>query len=488
VRQKEYGNLVAGEFRGSRSGEKIWDVNPADIREVLGEFPAMTREEVVEAVEAAAEAFPAWKRTSAARRAPYMFRAANLFRERAEEITRDITREVGKTIKEARVEVANTASFFEYYAGFGRYPQGDNLPDERPGVFTYTSREPIGVIGLITPWNDPLLTTARKLAPALISGNTAVIKPAKDTPLATYHLAAIFEEAGLPEGVINTVGGSASMIGEVLLTHLAVAGISFTGSTAVGKELVRKAGDRSELRMQTEMGGKNASLVLGDADFEKAAETILAGAFAQGGQRCTATSRVVVTEEAHGPLMEALVARVEGLRVGNGLEEETGMGALVNQGQVDKALEAVEKGKSEGGTVATGGSRLEGGEYDHGYFFAPTVIDDVAPDAWLAQEEIFGPVLSVIIARDLKEGVEVVNNSVYGLSASVFTRSLSAAHYFAENAEAGNVAVNLPTAGWGVHLPFGGFKDSGSPFKEQGNVGLQFYTRVRTVAMDVSQG
>lgn len=352
--------MVAGEFRGSRSGKTFRDVNPADTREMLGEFPTMTREEVVEAVEAAAEAFPAWKKISAANRAPYLFATANLFRKRAEEIARDITREVGKTVKEARAEVANTANFFEYYAGFGRHPQGDNLPDERPGVFTYTRREPLGVIGFITPWNDPLLTTARKLAPALISGNTAVVKPAPDTPLATYHLAEILEEAGLPEGVINTVSGDAPMIGEVFLEHPAVQGISFTGSTSIGKELVRRSGERSELRMQTEMGGKNASLVLGDANFDRAAETILAGAFAQGGQRCTATSRVVVTEDAHDPLLETLVARVERIRVGNGLDEETGMGPLVNQGQLDKALRAVERGKAEGSTVATGGSRLQG--------------------------------------------------------------------------------------------------------------------------------
>ena len=487
MKQEAYGNLVAGEFKASGSGELVQDVNPADTREVLGDFSAMTREEVVQAVEAASEAFPGWKKTSAAMRAPHLFAAASIFREQAEEIARDITREVGKTVKEARVEVANAANFFEYYAGFGRHPQGDNLPDERPGVFTYTRREPVGVIGLITPWNDPLLTTARKLAPALISGNTAVIKPARDTPLAIHHLARVFSEAGLPAGVINTVVGSASTIGEVLLEHPAIRAISFTGSTSVGKELVRRAGERSGLRMQAEMGGKNASLVLGDADIEGAADTILAGAFAQGGQRCTATSRVVVTRDAHGSLMEALVARAENIRVGNGLDEETGMGALVNQGQIDKALEAVERGQADGATVATGGSRLEGDEYDHGYFFAPTVVDDVDADSWLAQEEIFGPVLSVITVGDLEEGIEAVNNSAFGLSASIFTRSLAAAHHFADVVEAGNVAVNLPTAGWGVHLPFGGFKDSGSAFKEQGHEALQFYTRVRTVAMGVAQ-
>lgn len=486
MQQQEYGNLLAGEFKVSRSGEVFPDINPADTREVIGEFPVVARDEVVAAVEAASQAFPLWKGTSAAARALHLFAAANLFRERAEEIARDITREVGKTIKESRAEVANTANFFEYYAGFGRQPQGDNLPDERPGVFTYTRREPLGVIGLITPWNDPLLTTARKLAPALIAGNTVVVKPAPDTPLATYRLAEVFMEAGLPGGVINTVGGDASMIGEVLMSHPAVQGISFTGSTSVGKELVLRAGERSGLRLQAEMGGKNATLVLDDADFEAAAETILAGAFAQGGQRCTATSRVVVTEEAHEPLMKALVERVEKIRVGNGLDDDTGMGALVNQRQLEKTLRAVDRGEADGATVVAGGSRLQGSGYDNGYFFAPTVLDGVAPDAWVAQEEIFGPVLSVLTASGLKEGVEIVNSSAYGLSASIFTESLAASHYFADNVEAGNVAVNLPTAGWGVHLPFGGFKDSGSPFKEQGREALQFYSRVRTVAMGVA--
>jgi alpha-ketoglutaric semialdehyde dehydrogenase len=486
VQNREYGNLVAGEIRTSSSGENMPDINPADTREVLGVFPSMTEDEVVEAVESAAEACRAWKDLTPIARGAYLFQAANLFRDRAESIARDITREVGKTIKEARAEVANTANFFEYFAGFGRQPQGDHLPDERPGVFTYTQREPIGVVGLITPWNDPLLTTARKLAPALISGNTVVLKPAPDTPLAAWHLAEVFRDVELPGGVINTVTGSALMIGNVLLEHPAVNGISFTGSTRVGKELTRRAGERSELRIQTEMGGKNASLVLADADFAKAADTIVAGAFAQGGQRCTATSRVVVTEGAHGSLMETLVARTQDIRVGNGLDESTGMGPVVSQGQLDKILGAVERGKDEGGTVVAGGSRLTEDAYEHGYFVAPTVIDGVDPEAGVAQEEIFGPVLSVIRTSDLEEGVRIVNGTGYGLSASIFTENLAAAHYFARNAEAGNISVNLPTAGWSVHLPFGGFKDSGSAFKEQGREGLQFYTRVRTVAMNVT--
>jgi acyl-CoA reductase-like NAD-dependent aldehyde dehydrogenase len=486
LQHTEYGNLVAGEFKTSSSGQSIEDINPADTREVLGTFPSMTRDEAVEAVEAAAAAFPEWKRLSRVERGKYLFEIAKHIRERSEDLAQDITREVGKTIKEARVEVANTANFFEYYAGFGRQPQGDNLPDERPGVFTYTRHEPLGVVGLITPWNDPLLTTARKLAPALICGNTVVLKPAPDTPLATWHLAKTFTDVGLPAGVLNTVSGDAPMIGELFLEHPAVQGISFTGSTRVGNELQRRAGERSNLRIQTEMGGKNATLVLGDADFSKAAEVIAAGAFAQCGQRCTATSRVVAIEDAHEPLIEALVERAEELRIGNGLDESTEMGPLVNERQLDKVLGAVERGKDEGGTVLAGGSRLDEDGYEHGYFVAPTIVDDVSPEAWVAQEEIFGPVLSVIRAPDVERGVEIVNSTDYGLSASVFTESLAAAHYFTQNTEAGNIAVNLPTAGWSVHLPFGGFKDSGSSFKEQGREGLQFYTRVRTVAMNVA--
>lgn len=488
MQQNEYRNLVAGEFKASDSGESITDINPADTREVVATFPSMTEGEVREAVEAAAEAFTGWQRLSPVARGAYLFKVANMLRDRSETVARDITREVGKTINEARAEVANTANFFEYYAGFGRQSQGDQLPDERAGVFTYTKREPLGVVGLIAPWNDPLLTTARKMGPALISGNTVVLKPAANTPLATWHLANILSEVELPPGVVNTVTGSASMIGDALLGHSEVRGISFTGSTKVGRELSRRAAEKGNFRIQTEMGGKNAILVLGDADFSKAAETIMAGAFAQGGQRCTATSRVVVTEDAHEPLMEALVNGAESIRVGNGLEESTGMGPLASEEQLDKALRAVEQGRQEGGSVATGGSRLMEGSYEHGYFFPPTILDGVSPEAQVAQEEIFGPVLSVITASNLEEGVEIVNNSSYGLSASIFTESLAAAHYFAQNAEAGNISVNLATAGWAVHLPFGGFKDSGSSFKEQGREGLQFYTRVRTVAMNVALG
>lgn len=483
--QERYGNLVAGEIRGSHSGETVKSYNPADTRQVLGEFPVMAREEVVEAIEAAAEASPAWRKTPVSARSPYLLKVAELFREQAEQLARDITREVGKTVRESRAEVTTTADLFAYYAGFGLQAQGANLPGQRAGVFAYTQREPVGVVGLMTPWSDPLLAPARKLAPALISGNTAVVQPSEDTPLATHRLASVMAEAGLPAGVVNTVTGDETKVVDVLLEHPSVQAISFTGSTKAGKELVRKAADRSELRVQTEMGAKNAALVLDDADIEKAADAIVSGALVQGGQHRAAISRVVVVEDIHEPLMAALIARVERIRVGNGLDNATDLGPLVHQGLLDEAVEAVEKANAEGATVVTGGFRLEGEDYDHGYFFAPTVLDGVAPDAWVARKEILGPVLCVITAKDLAEGIDVVNNSAYGLSASVFTRSLAAAHHFAENVEAGNVSVNLSTVNWGVHLPFGGVKDSGSPFREQGAEALQFYTRLRTVAMDV---
>ena len=481
---ERYKILVAGEWVDARGGT-LQDLNPADTSEVVAEFPSMTAEDVTRAVDAAAEAFPAWKALTWTARGAVLRRAAELIRERLEGIARDLTREMGKTLREARGEVARAAAFFDYYGAYGRLPIGDHLPDERDGVFTFTVREPLGVVVAIAPWNDPALTPARKLAPALIAGNTVVLKPATLTPLSAWHLIRALHDAGMPRGVVNMVTGPARATGDPLIRHPAVRAITFTGSTAVGLELQAKVAGRN-VRVQTEMGGKNAMVVLKDADPQLAAALAVAAGFGQTGQRCTATSRVVVERGVRDAFVEAFVAQAKRIRVGRGLDEGTDMGPVVDGSQLETVLRSVETGRREGAEVLFGGERLSGPGYDRGFFVQPTILGNVAPTMTVAQEEIFGPVVAVLEADDVERAVEIVNSTRYGLSASVVTRSLAAAHAFARGVETGCVAVNLPTVGWDVHTPFGGFKDSGSAFKEHGIEGLQFYTRVKSVAMRVA--
>lgn len=482
---ERYKNLVAGEWVDSRTGETIEDLNPADTNEVVAVFPSMTADDAGRAVEAAAEAFPGWKAMTPVARGAILQRAAELIRERVETIARDLTREMGKTLKEARGEVTRASYFFDYYGAYGRLPIGDYLPDERDGVFTFTAREPLGVVLIIAPWNDPALTPARKLAPALIAGNTVVLKPATLTPLSAWHLMRALHDAGMPRGVVNMVTGHARTVGNALLDHPLVRAVTFTGSTAVGLGIQARVAGRN-IRVQTEMGGKNAMVVLSDAQPKLAAELAAAAGFGQSGQRCTATSRVIVESKVRDAFMSEFVNSTKRIKVGPGLEETTTMGPVVDRSQLDTVLQAVDSGRKEGAAVAFGGERLRGDGYDRGYFVAPTILDRVSPKMTVAQEEIFGPVVAVMEAADVDEAIAIVNGTRYGLSSSVVTRSLAAAHAFARGVETGCVAVNLPTVGWDVHVPFGGFKDSGSAFKEHGIEGLQFYQRVKSVAMKVA--
>lgn len=481
---ERYKNLVAGEWVDSRGGT-VQDLNPADTSEVVAEFPSMTAEDVTRAIDAAADAFPLWKAKTWTARGAIMRRAAELIRERAEPIARDLTREMGKTLREARGEVLRTSYFFDYYGAYGRLPVGDYLPDERDGVFTFTAREPLGVVVAIAPWNDPALTPARKMAPALIAGNTVVLKPATLTPLSAWHLLRALHDAGMPKGVVNMVTGPARATGDPLLLHPAVRAVTFTGSTSVGLAIQAKVAGRN-IRVQTEMGGKNAMVVLNDADLKLAAELAVAAGFGQSGQRCTATSRVVVVREVQDAFVDELVTRTKKVKVGSGLDDDTTMGPVVDDSQLQTVLKAVESGRREGAEVLFGGQRLSGAGFDRGYFVQPTVLGGVTPSMEVAQEEIFGPVVAVMEAADVQQAIEIVNGTRYGLSASVVTRSLEAAHAFARGVDTGCVAVNLPTVGWDVHTPFGGFKESGSAFKEHGIEGLQFYTRVKSVAMRVA--
>ena len=479
-----YGNLVGGRLVEGRNNRWFDDTNPGDPGDVIARLPLMTAEDVHVACQTAADAFPAWRALGRYHRGRILARAAVTLRQRAEGLSRDISREMGKLQREARGEVGRAADFFEYYGAFGRLPEGELLPDERPGVRTWSIREPLGVVVTIAPWNDPLLTPARKIAPALIAGNTVVLKPSPFTPLIGLRLAQALLDAGLPPGVLNTVTGADAEVGPALLSDPHVRAVSFTGSTATGGLLKRELANRA-VRLQTEMGGKNAILVTSDADVELAASGIVGAAYGQAGERCTATSRVLVFDGVRRALLDALHRRLEAMRVGPADADDSDMGPMVSDRQLHKVLDAVTQAEQDGAQEIVGGKRITTGGLGKGYFVAPGMVVDVPKDSGFWKEEIFGPVFGVRSVASLEEGLAEINDSRYGLSASVFTSSLSTAHAFAEGVETGLVGVNLPTTGWDVHMPFGGFKDSGSPFKEHGIQGLEFYTRVKTVAMNV---
>jgi aldehyde dehydrogenase (NAD+) len=455
--------------------------DPADLRNVVGEVPAMAAADVAAAYQRAQDGFASWRQAGPLDRAAVLARCADLIRSRAEEGAVTLVRENGKTLAEARVEVTKTADFLDYYASFARQPWGEILADARPGTQTSVRTEPVGVVLAITPWNDPLLTPARKLGPALIAGNAVLLKPSRQTPLIARWLAGLLGQAGLPAGVLEVVTGRERDISESLLGHPSLAALTFTGSTATGGYLRQALAGRN-VRLQTETGGKNASVVLADADLELAAATVAAAAFGQAGQRCTATSRLIVDATVAPALLDLLRGRLADCVLGPGLDPATTLGPLSTPEHRDGVLAHVDRARSEGAEVLTGGGRPADTALRHGCYVQPTLVA-VKPGQSLWWDEVFGPVVAVCPASGFAEAVALTNDSQYGLSAAVFTTSLRWAGEFIDQAEAGQVSVNLPTSGWDVHHPFGGFRDSGSPFKEQGAPGLRFYTRLKTAAV-----
>ncbi len=455
--------------------------DPADQRCVVAKVPAMTAGEVAAAYQAARAGFAVWRRTGPLERAAVLAECARLVRSRASEGAITLVRENGKTLAEARVEVAKTADFLDYYASFARQPWGELLADARAGTQTSVRSEPVGVVLAITPWNDPLLTPARKLGPALIAGNAVLLKPSRQTPLIARWLAGLLWAAGLPDGVLTVITGREQDISGALLEHPELDAVTFTGSTAVGAQLRHALAERN-VRLQTETGGKNASVVLADADLELAAGTVAAAAFGQAGQRCTATSRLIADVSVAPALIGLLRSRVSACVLGPGLDPASTLGPLATAGHRDGVLGHIGKARAAGAEVIAGGGRPAAGALRYGCYVEPTIVS-VHPGQSLWQEEVFGPVLAVCQARGLDDAVALANDSRYGLSAAVFTRDLRLASEFIDRVDAGQVAVNLPTSGWDVHHPFGGFRDSGSPFKEQGSPGLRFYTRLKTAAV-----
>ncbi|MEU8798344.1 aldehyde dehydrogenase family protein [Spirillospora sp. NPDC048819] len=473
--------LSGGRWVGAETWVDVFD--PTDVRAPVMRVPALTAEAVRGVYDAAETGFGVWRRTSPFDRARVLTDAAVLLRERAAEIAAAVVTENGKTLAEAGGEVQKAADFLEYYASSARNGYGELLHDARPQTRAGYQREPVGIVLAITPWNDPLLTPARKLAPALAAGNAAVLKPATETPGSALHFARALHDAGLPAGVLNVVTGRTSEISDVLLDDPRIAAVTFTGGNEVGERLRVRFAARS-VRFQAEMGGKNASVVLADADLEAAAAAVVAASFGQAGQRCTATSRVLVERAVYDRFTEILRVRVAGLRLGPGKDPGTVVGPLVSSSHRDGVLDDIARAVKQGARVEAGGDAPDSGDLAHGCYVTPTVLADVTPEMDVWRQEVFGPVLALRPVGGLDEAIAAVNDSDFGLAAAVFTRNLNAAYRFIDEVDCGQIAVNTTTSGWDVHQPFGGFRDSGSPFKEQGAEALRFHTRVKTYAID----
>ncbi|MBM3789271.1 MAG: aldehyde dehydrogenase family protein [Acidobacteria bacterium] len=477
------GSYINGQWVHPKSERLIRNINPADKRDVIAEFPAATGEDVIRGIEAAHAALPAWKKTPAPERGRVIWRAADLARRRKDEIASTLTREEGKILREASGEVLKGISLLEYYAGAGYRMGGKTLPSEARDTFTYTIRQPLGVVGLIAPWNFPWAIPVWKSAPALVAGNTVVFKPASLTPATSALLCEIYEQAGLPPGVFNMVVGSGAEVGEAIVSSRTVSAVSFTGSNSIGGNLYVKAASRGA-KVTCEMGGKNALVVMPDADLDRAAVAIRDGAFGSTGQRCTATSRVIALESVKPALLERLVELAARIKVGPGLDPSVHMGPAVDQSQWQTDREYIEVGRQEGARLVAGGGRPDG--LDQGFFIEPTIFDNVSPQMRIFREEIFGPVLSVSSARTLEEAIGFANSVEYGLTTSIFTRDIDSVMRFIEDIEAGMVHVNEPTVGGEAQLPFGGIKATGVGEREMSEEGLHFFTELKTVFVNFS--
>jgi aldehyde dehydrogenase (NAD+) len=485
VSARVFKNFINGEWVAPTAGKTHLNHNPANTKEIIGEFPLSSQPDVDAAVSAAKEAYRTWRLVPAPKRAEILFRAAELLVKRKKELSRDMTREMGKVLAESHGDVQEAIDMTYYMAGEGRRLFGQTTPSELSNKFAMSVRQSIGVCGLITPWNFPMAIPSWKIMPALISGNTVVLKPAEDTPLSSYHLVELLDEAGLPPGVVNLVSGDGPGAGAPLSSHKEVPVVSFTGSTSTGRIIAQMCAPDFK-HYSLEMGGKNIILVLDDANLDLAVDGAIWGSFGTSGQRCTAASRIGVHKSLYKEFITRLVDRAKKLKVGNGLDPSNDMGPVINEQQLQTHMSYVEIGKQEGASLLTGGHRLDKGDYANGWFFEPTVFGDCDPKMRIAQEEIFGPVVSVIPIENLEHGIDVANDVPYGLSASVYTHNVNAAFAALRDLYTGIVYINAPTIGAETHLPFGGTKQTGNGHREAAVASLDFFTEWKSVYIDYS--
>jgi acyl-CoA reductase-like NAD-dependent aldehyde dehydrogenase len=480
-----YQNFIKGEWIAAKSGKTMENRNPANTDEVIGVFPNSGPEDVNAAVDAARAASEKWRLLPAPKRGEILFRVAELLVKRKEEFSRDMTREMGKVLAETRGDVQEAIDMTYYMAGEGRRLFGQTTPSELPNKFAMSVRQSIGVCGMITPWNFPMAIPSWKMMPALICGNTVVLKPAEDTPLSSYHLVEAMTEAGMPAGVVNLVSGDGPRAGAPLSEHKDVPVISFTGSTSTGRIIAQSCAPDFK-HYSLEMGGKNIILVMDDANLDLAIEGSVWGGFGTSGQRCTAASRVAVHKSVYQEFVSRFVERVKKLVVGDGLDPSVEMGPCINERQLNTVMSYVEIGKKEGAKLLVGGNRLESGAHAKGWFHEPTIFGDCAPQMRVAQEEIFGPVVSLIPFDSLEQGIEIANGVPYGLSASIYTRNVNRAFAAMQNLYTGIVYVNAPTIGAETHLPFGGTKQTGNGHREAAIAAIDFFTEWKSVYIDYS--
>jgi alpha-ketoglutaric semialdehyde dehydrogenase len=480
-----YHNYIDGAWIGASSGELFENRNPANRDDLIGLFPKSNQRDVVNAVDAARRAYSRWRLVPAPRRAEILFRAAQLLAARKEALARDMTREMGKVLAETRGDVQEAVDMTFFMAGEGRRQYGQTVPSELRDKFAMSVRQPLGVCAVITPWNFPMAIPSWKTIPALVCGNTVVFKPATLTPLSAVNFVKILAEAGVPPGVVNLVMGGGDDVGNAMTTAADVRVVSFTGSTAVGRIVSERAAP-SFKKVHLEMGGKNVILIMDDANLDLAIDGCLWGGFGTTGQRCTAASRVVVHERVYRQFLERFVARARALRVGDGLDPETDMGPSISEEQLETVRQYVEIGRKEGARLACGGQALTASPHARGYFHEPTIFADVQPTMRIAQEEIFGPVVSVIPCRSFDEAIDIGNNVQYGLSASIYTQDVNRAFAAMRDMDTGIFYVNAPTIGAEVHLPFGGTKNTGNGHREAGTAALDVFSEWKSIYVDFS--
>jgi alpha-ketoglutaric semialdehyde dehydrogenase len=479
-----YANYVGGKWIPAAAGATFENRSPANATDLIGVFPDSAAQDAEAAIAAARHAFESWRLVPAPKRAEILFKAAQIIASRKEAFARDMTREMGKVLDETRGDVQEAIDMTFFLAAEGRRLHGQTAPSELRDKFAMSMRQPIGVCSMITPWNFPMAIPSWKIVPALVCGNTIVLKPSELTPLSAVNFVKVLEEAGIPPGVVNMVTGGPA-VGEVLTTHPDVSVVSFTGSTAVGR-LVNQNAAPFFKKVHLEMGGKNAIMIMDDANLELALEGCLWGGFGTTGQRCTAASRVIVHEAVHDRFVDAFVKRAAALRVGDGLDPQVQMGPSISEKQLQKVMGYVEIGKQEGATVATGGRRLTSGPHANGFFHEPTIFTNVTPAMRIAREEIFGPVVSVIKCRDVDEAVTIANDVAYGLSCSIYTQDINRAFKAMRDVYTGIFYVNAPTIGAEVHLPFGGTKATGNGHREAGQAALDVFSEWKSVYVDFS--
>ncbi len=477
---KTYVNYINGEWKSSSTNEVQASINPANKNEIVGYSSKSTKDDLDQAVTSAKKAQIAWRKLSAPARGEYLYKVANVLEARLEEVAETMTREMGKTLQEAKGETARGVAILRYYAGEGMRKIGDVIPSTDSEAFMFTSRVPLGVVGVITPWNFPVAIPIWKMAPALVYGNTVVLKPATETAVTAAKVIECFHEAGLPAGVINMVTGSGTIIGQGIIDHPDINGITFTGSDSVGKRVGQGALARGA-KYQLEMGGKNPVIVAEDADLDLAVEATINGGLRSTGQKCTATSRVIIQSSVYNVFKEKLIAKVKEIKVGEGLSSDTWMGPCSSESQLITVLDYIEKGKAEGAVLLFGGRKCEAVGLENGFYVQPTVFENVTSSMTIAQEEIFGPVLALMEVDTMEEALTVANDVEFGLSASIFTTNIQKMLSFINEMEAGLVRINAESAGVELQAPFGGMKKSSSLSREQGQAAIEFFTNIKTV-------